>query len=111
MEPIMTVEVTAPKEAQGTVMTQFARRKGIIRNTEFSEGWFTLEVEVPLYEMFGYSSALRTVTQGKGEFSMEYSRYAPASPELIQQLIEQYEADQAALSGNPSANKKKTSKR
>ncbi|KAA0198194.1 hypothetical protein HAZT_HAZT004094 [Hyalella azteca] len=110
LEPIMKVEVTGPSESQGAILAHLNRRKAIIKGTDSSEGWFTIEAEVPLNEMFGYSTALRSVTQGKGEYSMEFSRYAPAPTETLQQLMEQHEAEQAAATG-VTVNKKKTSKR
>jgi len=87
LEPIMAVEVTTPTEFQGAVMGQLNKRKGIITGTDDNEGWFVVGAEVPLNNMFGYSSELRSLTQGKGEFSMEYSRYAPAPQETQQELM------------------------
>ncbi|XP_076065985.1 mitochondrial translation elongation factor G 1 [Oratosquilla oratoria] len=90
LEPIMSVEINAPEEFQGTVITHMNKRRGIIMGTDANEGWFTLYSEVPLNNMFGYSTELRSATQGKGEFAMEYSRYAPAPTELIDSLAEEY---------------------
>ena len=72
-------------------MGQLSRRKGIIMGIDSSDGWFTLYAEVPLNEMFGYSSELRSSTQGKGEFSMEYSRYSPCTPEVQERVISEYQ--------------------
>ncbi|RWS25313.1 elongation factor G-like protein [Leptotrombidium deliense] len=91
LEPIMKVEVTGPAEYQGEVLTQITKRFGIISNTESSEGYFTITAEVPLNDMFGYTTELRTATQGKGEFTMEYSRYSPARAEVQQRLVEEYQ--------------------
>ncbi|XP_012289242.1 elongation factor G, mitochondrial [Orussus abietinus] len=91
LEPIMLVEVTAPIEFQGIVVTQITKRRGLITGTDGYEGWFTIFAEVPLNDMFGYVGELRSSTQGKGEFTMEYSRYSPCVPELQEQLIRQYE--------------------
>ncbi|XP_029834091.2 elongation factor G, mitochondrial [Ixodes scapularis] len=103
LEPIMNVEITAPDEFHGSVLTTISKRRGIVVSNESSEGWFTVTAEVPLNDMFGYSTELRSMTQGKGEYSMEYSRYSPAPPALQQQLLDQY---QASLE-TPAAAKKK----
>jgi len=104
LEPIMTVEVVAPTEFQGSVMGQLQRRKGIVTGTDGTEGWFTVTAEVALNDMFGFSSELRSSTQGKGEYSMEYSRYSPAMPEVQQQLVDAY---QESLHPGQQARKKK----
>ncbi|XP_067007216.1 elongation factor G, mitochondrial [Anabrus simplex] len=91
LEPIMLVEVTAPEEFQGAVLGQLSKRHGIVTGTDGTEGWFTIYAEVPLNDMFGYASELRSSTQGKGEFSMEYSRYSPALPSIQEKLVAQYQ--------------------
>lgn len=87
----MAVEVTAPEEFQGTVIGQINKRHGIITASDGTEGWFTLYAEVPLNDMFGYAGELRSSTQGKGEFSMEYSRYSPCLPEVQEHLITEHQ--------------------
>ncbi|RKP11566.1 ribosomal protein S5 domain 2-type protein, partial [Piptocephalis cylindrospora] len=71
LEPIMAVSITAPVEFQGTVLSSVNKRKGTILDTEVHEDYFHASVEAPLNNMFGYSTDLRSSTQGKGEFSME----------------------------------------
>ncbi|KAH9384710.1 hypothetical protein HPB48_026721 [Haemaphysalis longicornis] len=107
LEPVMTVEVSAPQEFQGSVLSSLGKRHGLIVSTDASDGWFTLVAEVPLNDMFGYSTELRSMTQGKGEFSMEYSRYSPALPEVQQQLLQEYQAEQEAAAAQAASGGKK----
>jgi elongation factor G len=104
LEPIMLVEVSCPEEFQGSVIAMMTKRGGIIKSSDASEGWFTTEVEAPLNNMFGFASELRSGTEGKGEYTMEYARYAPAVPEVQEQLIRQYQAE--LQSGGGSKKKK-----
>ncbi|XP_073827631.1 mitochondrial translation elongation factor G 1 [Musca autumnalis] len=105
LEPIMLVEVTAPEEFQGAVMGQLNKRHGIITGTDGNEGWFTVYAEVPLNDMFGYAGELRSSTQGKGEFTMEYSRYSPCLPDVQEQIVRQYQESQGL--SQPDKKKKK----
>ncbi|XP_052702945.1 elongation factor G, mitochondrial-like [Crassostrea angulata] len=93
LEPIMTVEVNAPQEYQGSVLAGLTKRNAIFLGTDSNEGYFTSYCEVPLNMMFGYSTELRTQTQGQGEFTMEYSKYCPASEETMRQLTESTNTD------------------
>lgn len=77
LEPIMSAEVVVPSEFLGDVMGLLSRKQSLVTSTDELDGWTTLRFEVPLNEMFGFASALRSCTQGKGEYTMEYSRYAP----------------------------------
>ncbi|HVR61263.1 MAG TPA: elongation factor G [Polyangia bacterium] len=76
LEPIMRVEVQFPEEFQGAVMGQLNQRRGTILSSEKQEGFVQAMAEVPLNDMFGYSTDLRSATQGKGEFTMEFQKYA-----------------------------------
>lgn len=82
LEPKMTVEVIAPVEFQGAVIGALNQRKGTIEDTEVREDDFTITAEVSLNDMFGFSSQLRGLTQGKGEFSMEYKKHEPVMPNV-----------------------------
>uniref|UniRef100_U5EXB5 Elongation factor G, mitochondrial n=1 Tax=Corethrella appendiculata TaxID=1370023 RepID=U5EXB5_9DIPT len=97
LEPIMSVEVTAPDEFQGAVIGQLSKRHGIIVATEGTEGWFTVHAEVPLNDMFGYAGELRSSTQGKGEFSMEYCRYSPCTADVQEKLVHDYQVSQGIV--------------
>ena len=87
LEPIMKLEVSAPDEFQGNVIGQINQRRGIIKNSQSQNKFVTVEAEVPLSEMFNYSTELRSATQGKGEFTMEFSRYAQVPSSIQQELI------------------------
>lgn len=82
LEPKMSVEVIAPVEFQGAVIGALNQRKGTIEDTEVREDDFTITAEVSLNDMFGFSSQLRGLTQGKGEFSMEYKKHEPVMPNV-----------------------------
>ncbi|BES88785.1 Elongation factor G, mitochondrial [Nesidiocoris tenuis] len=105
LEPIMMVEVAVPEEYQGPIIGLITKRHGIITGLEGNNQWATIFAEVPLNEMFGFVSELRSSTQGKGEYSMEYSRYSPAIPEVQEKLIQEYQ--QAQEGGSSQTQKKK----
>lgn len=90
LEPVMSVEVNAPQEFTSQVFSLVNNRSGIITGQTGREDWFSLEAEVPLNNMFGFSAELRSQTQGKGEYTMEYSRYSPASPETQDKIINEW---------------------
>nr|WP_277989545.1 elongation factor G [Corallococcus sp. NCSPR001] len=96
LEPIMKVEVTAPEDFQGSVVGQLNQRRGTILETGTAEGYVTAVAEVPLNTMFGYSTDLRSATQGKGEFTMEFSKYMPVPRNEAEALMTQYKEKQAA---------------
>ena len=91
MEPIMKVAVEGPSEFQGAVMGSLNQRRGVIVGT-FEEGSYTVvEAEMPLSEMFGYSTTLRSLTQGKAEFTMEFSSYKQVPKSVAEELIKDFE--------------------
>ncbi|KAJ1736886.1 Elongation factor G, mitochondrial [Coemansia sp. Benny D160-2] len=95
LEPVMTVEISVPVEFQGNVLGSLNKRKGIIMDTETQEDYCVIVAEVPLNNMFGYSTELRSATQGKGEFSMEYKRHSPVLQNVQEDLIKEYQKKQS----------------
>ena len=89
LEPIMKLEVMAPEEFQGNVIGQINQRRGIIKNSGTQNKFVTIESEVPLAEMFDYSTELRSATQGKGEFTMEFARYTQVPGSIQEELIKE----------------------
>jgi elongation factor G len=96
LEPIMTVEVSAPDEFQGAVTGGLNQRRGVILNSETNEGYVTVECLVPFAEMFGYASNLRSATQGKGEFSMEFAKYEPVPRQVQTEMVEKFREQKLA---------------
>lgn len=96
LEPIMSVEVTAPNEFQGSVVGLINKLGGMINDTVNGPDDFTVTAECSLNSMFGFSTSLRASTQGKGEFSLEFLKYSPTAPQVQKQLIADYEKAQAA---------------
>lgn len=90
LEPIMKLEASCPEEFQGTVIGQINQRRGVIVNTTLDSKYVTIEAEVPLKEMFGYSSDLRGVTQGKGEFTMEFLKYQAVPKSVEEEIIKDF---------------------
>jgi elongation factor G len=89
LEPIMKVEVDAPSEFQGSVVGQINQRRGVVMETK-SDDTVTIVAEVPLNTMFGYSTDLRSATQGKGNFTMEFARYSPVPRQEQEEMIKAY---------------------
>ncbi|MGB9702231.1 MAG: elongation factor G [Candidatus Kapaibacteriota bacterium] len=96
LEPIMKLEVAVPEEFQGIVIGQLNQRRGVIVNTTLESKYVTVEAEVPLKEMFGYSSDLRSVTQGKGEFTMEFLKYQAVPKSIEEEIIKEYKEREQA---------------
>jgi elongation factor G len=92
LEPIMLVELQFPEEFQGAVMGQINQRRGTIISTEKQESFVVAQAEVPLNDMFGYSTDLRSATQGKGEFSMEFKKYAEVPRQQREAMVAEFKA-------------------
>lgn len=96
LEPVMAVEVSVPGEFQGAVIGDINRRKGVVMGSEAEADDVIITAHVPLNEMFGYSTALRSMTQGKGEFTMEYQAHEPVTAEVLASLTAKYKSVRAA---------------
>ncbi|KFK37297.1 hypothetical protein AALP_AA4G239000 [Arabis alpina] len=95
LEPVMLVELKVPTEFQGTVAGDINKRKGIIVGNDQEGDDSVIQAHVPLNNMFGYSTSLRSMTQGKGEFTMEYKEHCAVSNEVQTQLVNTYNASKA----------------
>jgi elongation factor G len=98
LEPVMTVEVESPVEFQGIVVAGINRRMGLIMNSDVNEDGSGVRVvsEVPLANMFGYSTELRSNTQGKGEFTMEYKKHIQVPRSTQEELMKKYKEEREA---------------
>ena len=86
LEPIMKVSVECPSDFQGNVMGSISQRRGMIVSSAEDGVFTTIDAEVPLAEMFGYATTLRSLTQGKAEFTMEFSRYARVPDSIAEEF-------------------------
>jgi elongation factor G len=98
LEPVMTVEVEIPSEFQGAVVAGLNRRMGLIMSSDMNEDGSGVRVisEVPLANMFGYSTELRSQTQGKGEFTMEYCKHIQVPRNTQEELMKKYKEEKEA---------------
>ncbi|MCD4750161.1 MAG: elongation factor G [Thermoanaerobaculales bacterium] len=90
LEPLMRVSVEGPGEFQGAIYRSLMQRRGVIAGSTEDGGFTRVDGDVPLAEMFGYSTVLRSATQGKAEFTMEFARYAPVPREVSDELLKEY---------------------
>jgi elongation factor G len=90
LEPIMKVSVEGPSEFQGNIFASLNQRRGIITASTEDGAFCRVEAEVPLAEMFGYSTAVRSMTQGKAEFTMEFEKYGKVPTSVSEQLRKDY---------------------
>jgi len=90
LEPIMKVSVEGPAEFHGQMVSTLMGRRGMVVGATEDDGFSRVDAEVPLAEMFGYSTGLRSATQGKAEFTMEFSRYGKAPDAVAEELIKKH---------------------
>ncbi len=96
IEPIMKVDVFSPEDNVGDVIGDLNRRRGMIKDQEPSSTGIRVKADVPLSEMFGYIGHLRTITSGRGQFSMEFSHYLPCPAQVAEKVIAEAKARKAA---------------
>lgn len=87
LEPIMAVEVVTPEEYMGDVMGDLSRRRGMLQGMDESPAGRVIRAEVPLSEMFGYSTDVRSATQGRATYTMEFSKYSEAPANIAEAII------------------------
>ncbi len=87
LEPIMKVEVVTPEDYMGDVMGDLNRRRGIVSGMEDSPSGKVIRADVPLAEMFGYATAVRSATQGRATYSMEFDKYAEAPASVADEIV------------------------
>lgn len=95
LEPIMKLEVEVPEEYQGNVTGHISSKRGLVGATETNMGVATIVAEVPLASMFDYANELRSMTQGKGTFTMEFARYSMLPRGLQDEVVEKRKKDKA----------------
>ncbi len=87
LEPVMKVEVVTPEDYYGTVMGNVSSRRGTILSSDERAGAKVIDAEIPLAMMFGYATDLRTMTQGRGQFTMQFDHYAEVPKNIAQEII------------------------
>jgi elongation factor G len=87
LEPIMKVEVVTPDEYMGDVNGDLSRRRGVLQGLEEAPAGKIVRAEVPLAEMFGYATTLRSMSQGRATYTMEFGRYAEVPPSVAESVI------------------------
>ena len=88
LEPIMAVEVVTPEEYMGDVMGDLNRRRGMVGGMEDNSSGKIINAEVPLSEMFGYATDLRSATQGRATYTMEFLKYAEVPAKIAESIID-----------------------
>ena len=96
LEPIMKVEVTTPDEYQGDLLGDVNRRRGRIVHIEAKDSSTILSAEVPLSEMFGYATAIRSLSKGRAAYSMEPFRFEPVPASIVAGILDTTKGKPAA---------------
>jgi elongation factor G len=96
LEPIMNVDVFTPDTYMGDVIGDLNRRRGMMKSQETGATGARIKADVPLSEMFGYIGDLRTMTSGRGQFSMSFSHYSPCPSNIAEVVIKEAKERQAA---------------
>ena len=96
LEPIMKIDVFTPDDNVGDVIGDLNRRRGMITSQDTTPTGIRVKAEAPLFDMFGYIGDLRTMTSGRGQFSMEFERYAPCPKNVEAEIIKKAEAERLA---------------
>jgi elongation factor G len=89
LEPLMLIEIECPEEFQGTCVGQVSSKRGMVVSTQTNNRVTVIIAHIPLAETFGYSTDLRSATQGQGSFSMELYKYAPVPSNIQAEIIEE----------------------
>ena len=89
LEPIMNVDVFTPEDHVGDVIGDINRRRGMIKTQTTTPMGVRIKAEAPLSEMFGYIGDLRTMTSGRGQFSMEFDHYAPCPRNVAEDVVKE----------------------
>jgi len=92
LEPVMKVSVEGPTEFQGAIYKTLMQRRGNVLGSTEDAGFARVDAEVPLASMFGYSTDLRSATEGKAEFTMEFAKYSPAPSDVTEELLKKYKS-------------------
>ncbi|MEM7772117.1 MAG: elongation factor G [Cyanobacteria bacterium P01_A01_bin.37] len=97
LEPIMDIDVFTPDDYMGDVIGDLNRRRGMIKSQEAGPTGVRIKAEAPLSEMFGYIGDLRTMTSGRGQFSMSFDHYSPCPSNVAEEVIKEVKEREAAL--------------
>ena len=93
LEPVMKVQIEGPIEFHGAMVATMMLRRGVVSGVQEESNYCQIDAEVPLSEMFGYATVIRSATQGKAEFTMEFAKYAPVPNNVQTEIIERYQKE------------------